>query len=111
MKFDSYSRFIKSDLYKECLVREISGEALPLQSKPDTALQLHPDTSVQHQSHSKVRTAVTISFESRYSPATTKTLNVVLNLIIKITRVPNNQVGGEDFVSTRRTLSQSSFTP
>lgn len=26
MKFDSYPRFIKSDLYKECLLRELSGE-------------------------------------------------------------------------------------
>lgn len=26
MKFDSYPRFIKSNLYKECLLRELSGE-------------------------------------------------------------------------------------
>ncbi|KAE8745451.1 hypothetical protein FOCC_FOCC007831, partial [Frankliniella occidentalis] len=29
MKFDSYPRFIKSELYKECLLREISGQELP----------------------------------------------------------------------------------
>ncbi|KAL0269753.1 UNVERIFIED_CONTAM: hypothetical protein PYX00_007383 [Menopon gallinae] len=31
MKFDSYPRFIKSELYKECLLREMSGEELPYQ--------------------------------------------------------------------------------
>lgn len=29
MKFDSYPRFIKSELYKECLLRELAGEELP----------------------------------------------------------------------------------
>lgn len=31
MKFDSYPRFIKSELYKECLLREMAGEELPYQ--------------------------------------------------------------------------------
>lgn len=29
MKFDSYPRFIKSDLYKECLLRELTNEDIP----------------------------------------------------------------------------------
>lgn len=29
MKFDSYPRFIKSDLYKECLLRDLANEELP----------------------------------------------------------------------------------
>lgn len=41
MKFDSYPRFIKSELYKECLLRDISGQPLPLRGKPDANLQLH----------------------------------------------------------------------
>ncbi|XP_046658243.1 regulator of G-protein signaling loco isoform X2 [Homalodisca vitripennis] len=54
MKFDSYPRFIKSELYKECLLREISGEALPLQGKLDSGLQLHQNTPL-HQTHSKLK--------------------------------------------------------
>ncbi|XP_054260544.1 regulator of G-protein signaling loco isoform X2 [Macrosteles quadrilineatus] len=54
MKFDSYPRFIKSELYKECLLREISGEALPVRGKLDTALQLHHNTSLI-QAHSKLK--------------------------------------------------------
>ncbi|CAB0011575.1 unnamed protein product, partial [Nesidiocoris tenuis] len=30
MKFDSYPRFIKSDLYKDCVVRVLAGEELPV---------------------------------------------------------------------------------
>lgn len=43
MKFDSYPRFLKSDLYKECLVRELSGQELPFPGGEglDTGLQLH----------------------------------------------------------------------
>ena len=29
MKQDSYVRFLKSDLYKECVVREMEGRPLP----------------------------------------------------------------------------------
>lgn len=43
MKFDSYPRFIKSDLYKECLLRDISGQELPFTGGEDldTSLQLN----------------------------------------------------------------------
>jgi len=54
MKFDSYPRFIKSELYKECLLREISGEALPVRGKLDAALQLHHNSTLQ-QTHSKLK--------------------------------------------------------
>lgn len=49
MKFDSYPRFIKSELYKECLLRDISGQPLPLRGKPDANLQLHQNPPL-HQS-------------------------------------------------------------
>ncbi|XP_039283036.1 regulator of G-protein signaling loco [Nilaparvata lugens] len=47
MKFDSYPRFIKSDLYQECSLRETTGEKLPFHGKIDAALELH------HSNHSK----------------------------------------------------------
>lgn len=42
MKFDSYPRFVKSDLYKMCLVEQIA-EHLPFdeQDKTINSLQLH----------------------------------------------------------------------
>ncbi|KAK7864651.1 hypothetical protein R5R35_012421 [Gryllus longicercus] len=54
MKFDSYPRFIKSDLYKDCLVRELSGEDLPFPGGDDldVGLQMkHKENSPK--SHSK----------------------------------------------------------
>uniref|UniRef100_A0A1B6DR03 Regulator of G-protein signaling loco n=1 Tax=Clastoptera arizonana TaxID=38151 RepID=A0A1B6DR03_9HEMI len=54
MKFDSYPRFIKSELYKECLLREISGEALPLPDKLDSGLQLHRNSPL-HKCHTKLK--------------------------------------------------------
>ncbi|KAI5705946.1 hypothetical protein M8J75_003350 [Diaphorina citri] len=38
MKFDSYPRFLKSDLYKECLLKEISNEEVTY--TPDPALDI-----------------------------------------------------------------------
>ena len=29
MKFDSYSRFLKSSLYQECMLAEVEGRSLP----------------------------------------------------------------------------------
>ncbi|XP_049804565.1 regulator of G-protein signaling loco isoform X2 [Schistocerca nitens] len=44
MKFDSYPRFIKSELYKECLLRQLSGQELPYTGGEDldSGLQLKP---------------------------------------------------------------------
>ncbi|GLH10734.1 Regulator of G-protein signaling loco [Gryllus bimaculatus] len=56
MKFDSYPRFIKSDLYKDCLVRELSGEDLPFPggNDLDVGLQMkHKENSPK--SHSKLK--------------------------------------------------------
>jgi len=41
MKFDSFSRFLKSDLYKESLVAEMSGK--PLRFDPAAGTDLDPD--------------------------------------------------------------------
>lgn len=51
MKFDSYPRFIKSDLYKECLLREISGEKLPFEGKIDPALELNVNNNNNNSSN------------------------------------------------------------
>ncbi|KAK9498079.1 hypothetical protein O3M35_003961 [Rhynocoris fuscipes] len=45
MKFDSYPRFIKSDLYKECVMRVLAGEELPVKS---SSSQLHLNSTVNH---------------------------------------------------------------
>lgn len=38
MKFDSYPRFIKSDVYKECLLAELQGRPQPYPGDPDLAV-------------------------------------------------------------------------
>ncbi|XP_073986299.1 regulator of G protein signaling family member locomotion defects isoform X2 [Rhodnius prolixus] len=45
MKFDSYPRFIKSELYKECVVRVLAGEEIPVKS---SSSQLQLNSSVPH---------------------------------------------------------------
>ncbi|XP_014275009.1 regulator of G-protein signaling loco isoform X2 [Halyomorpha halys] len=49
MKFDSYPRFLKSELYKECVVRVLAGEELSL---PSNSGGLHLNLS---QVHSKLK--------------------------------------------------------
>ncbi|KAL1130053.1 hypothetical protein AAG570_012996, partial [Ranatra chinensis] len=51
MKFDSYPRFIKSELYKECVMRALSGEELPVQSG-NSELQLDLPQSPNHTKNS-----------------------------------------------------------
>lgn len=51
MKFDSYSRFLKSNLYKDCVSRDIRGQTLPYPGDET----LDPDLRiVQEDSHVKV---------------------------------------------------------
>ena len=49
MKFDSFSRFLKSELYKESLVAEMSGKTLPFadsnQSEVDPLLELGSESN------------------------------------------------------------------
>lgn len=40
MKFDSYSRFLKSDLYKEALMAEMAGTTLPYANALDEDLMV-----------------------------------------------------------------------
>ncbi|PSN42008.1 hypothetical protein C0J52_08253 [Blattella germanica] len=56
MKFDSYPRFLKSELYKDCLVRELSGRELPFPGGDDldTGLQLHAPVD-NNNGHSKLK--------------------------------------------------------
>jgi len=35
MKFDCYQRFLKSDLYKECVILELQGKSLPYENQID----------------------------------------------------------------------------
>ncbi|XP_021917974.1 regulator of G-protein signaling loco isoform X3 [Zootermopsis nevadensis] len=55
MKFDSYPRFLRSELYKECLVRELSGQELPCAGGDDldAGLQLH--STGESPNHSKLK--------------------------------------------------------
>ena len=35
MKFDSYPRFLKSDVYRQCLVAEMEGVPLPFEEEEE----------------------------------------------------------------------------
>lgn len=67
MKFDSYPRFIKSELYKECLLRDISGQPLPLRGKPDANLQLHQNPPLHQSLSTNVSEILLIVVQFSYS--------------------------------------------
>lgn len=53
MKFDSYTRFLKSQLYQECILAEVEGRALPdSQQVPSSPASKHSISS----DHSSVST-------------------------------------------------------
>lgn len=35
MKFDSYARFLKSELYRQCVVCEMEGKPLPVENQEE----------------------------------------------------------------------------
>ncbi len=54
MKFDSFSRFLKSDLYKEATEAEMQGKPLPFADKLDPDIMLDPESQEKQQHHGKV---------------------------------------------------------
>ncbi|XP_037793227.1 regulator of G-protein signaling loco-like isoform X2 [Penaeus monodon] len=62
MKFDSYSRFLKSNLYKDCVSRDIRGQTLPYPGDET----LDPDLRiVQEDSHVKLKKSKSDADERR----------------------------------------------
>ena len=54
MKFDSFSRFLKSDLYKDSLVAEMSGKTLPFENSDKEPLLDIGEPGI-HSAHSSLR--------------------------------------------------------
>uniref|UniRef100_A0A8C9PYR2 Regulator of G-protein signaling 12 n=1 Tax=Spermophilus dauricus TaxID=99837 RepID=A0A8C9PYR2_SPEDA len=62
MKFDSYTRFLKSQLYQECILAEVEGRALPdSQQVPSSPASKHSISS----DHSSVSTPKKLSGKSK----------------------------------------------
>ncbi|XP_062963645.1 regulator of G-protein signaling 12 isoform X6 [Cynocephalus volans] len=62
MKFDSYTRFLKSQLYQECILAEVEGRALPdSQQVPSSPASKHSISS----DHSNVSTPKKLSGKSK----------------------------------------------
>lgn len=45
MKFDSYTRFLKSQLYRQCLVNEMEGKPLPIEHREEEKKEEEEGTS------------------------------------------------------------------
>ncbi|XP_077992023.1 regulator of G-protein signaling 12-like isoform X2 [Glandiceps talaboti] len=45
MKFDSYSRFLKNEVYKSCLLAEMEGKPLPIQQESQDSIATGTDTA------------------------------------------------------------------
>uniref|UniRef100_A0A8C5LEV1 RGS domain-containing protein n=2 Tax=Jaculus jaculus TaxID=51337 RepID=A0A8C5LEV1_JACJA len=62
MKFDSYTRFLKSQLYQECVLAEVEGRTLPdSQQVPSSPASKHSISS----DHSSVSTPKKLSGKSK----------------------------------------------
>lgn len=62
MKFDSYTRFLKSQLYQECILAEVEGRSLPdAQQVPSSPASKHSVSS----EHSSVSTPKKLSGKSK----------------------------------------------
>uniref|UniRef100_A0A452S336 Regulator of G protein signaling 12 n=1 Tax=Ursus americanus TaxID=9643 RepID=A0A452S336_URSAM len=62
MKFDSYTRFLKSQLYQECILAEVEGRSLPdAQQVPSSPVSKHSVSS----EHSSVSTPKKLSGKSK----------------------------------------------
>lgn len=48
MKFDSYTRFLKSQLYQECILAEVEGRPLPDSQQVPSSPASRRSTSPEH---------------------------------------------------------------
>ncbi|XP_071947707.1 regulator of G-protein signaling 12-like [Antedon mediterranea] len=62
MKYDSYARFLKSDLYKQCIVAELEGRPLPIQVPDNNGNE--QVTGKRDNVHNSVSSNVSLSDES-----------------------------------------------
>ena len=60
MKFDSFSRFLKSDLYKESLMAEMAGKPLPMDTNSSKEANAVEESNVTDAKDSKKKLQVMI---------------------------------------------------